>query len=287
MKRWNYLRNLRSIQLLQTSTNTRRTHFIRHTLHCTHKYCDQKFGFVANPTYTHRSNKAIIVQNTPHLPQPLQTHSPPTNNIQLLGLGHKFIPQRSLPTQNLYSTFTEFARNVCLKYTFSDNNHNTNEFNKNDRKIYIKLPWSLDHGNNELEYQLTKFYNHLQHLTSNNLQSIQKTTNLTRPQTETLSRLKNNQDTITILTDKNLGPAVMYWQEYINGVFTDHLLDTTTYCCLSKQEADQKLAEIHEYLLYTFKNPLSSVQIPYLTKTSKFFQEPYMNPKIKHRHFMA
>ena len=292
MKRRNYLRYLRSIQLLQTSTETRRTHSICHTLHRTTTYCRQKFGFVVNPTYTHWSNKTTVLKSvsTSKYFNPItnltfhnlcKKHAPPTGTKQLLGLGHKFIPQRPLPTQNLHSTFSEFARNVRLKYTFSDDNQNSNTFTKNDRKIYIKSTWSPEHGNNELENRLNKFHTHLQYLTSRNLQSINKSTNLTRPQTETLSKLKADPHTITLLTDKNLGPVVMDRQEYINRVFSDHLLDNNTYQRLSKQEADQKLDEILEYLLYTFENPSSTVQNSLSEQDMKYFSRALHKPKYR------
>ena len=146
IKGQNYLRNLSSIKLLHTTTDTRRTHTMQHKLLRTHKYCDQKFGFIADPNYTHYANKAIVLQRTPTSQyfNPIinltfhnlcTRYSPPIGTKQLLGLGHKFIPQRPLPKQNLYSTFTDFARNDRLKYTFSDNDHNTEKITKNDRKI--------------------------------------------------------------------------------------------------------------------------------------------------------
>ena len=104
-----------------------------------------------------------------------------------------------------------------------------------------------------------------------NLQSIRKNSNLTRTQTETINKLQQNPHTITLLTDKNLGPVIMDRQEYINRVFTDHLLDTNTYKRLSKEEAEKILADILEYLQYTFENPSSSVQNSLSNQDIRYF----------------
>jgi hypothetical protein len=69
---------------------------------------------------------------------------------------------------------------------------------------------------------------------------LKKPTNLTREQTTILHQLKNNPDFIVMPSDKNLGPAVMNRDAYIEKVLTEHLL-TDSYEFLPAEKAEQML----------------------------------------------
>lgn len=64
--------------------------------------------------------------------------------------------------------------------------------------------------------------------------------NLTPLQSKALKLLKQNTQVVIKSTNKNLGPAIMDKDFYINKILNDHLL-TKDYIKLSKNEAISKV----------------------------------------------
>lgn len=62
--------------------------------------------------------------------------------------------------------------------------------------------------------------------------------NLSRHHCNLLSYLCSQQDFIIAQCDKNLGPAIIERDRYIQLAYRDHFSDTTRYKRLSKYEAD-------------------------------------------------
>ena len=272
---------LRSLRILQSTTSSRSTHF----LHCQHsktmKHCIRTYGFIANPNLTHWHNcKHKLSQLTPStyfnsinnltFHNLCINHTPPPGTKNLLGLGHKFIPQRAFPKLLLQPTLTDFNRDIRLKYTFAG--VQSNSLTKNDKKIYVKSDWIPDPGNDDLEHRLEEFKNQLtKAATANRTNLIRPTYNLDKSQYRTLHSLKNNQDIIVLLADKNLGPVTMDRETYIRRVITDHLLDTNTYEQLNKTTALFKLNELKDRLTHLFENPSAAIQNALTEKEHKYF----------------
>jgi uncharacterized protein (DUF1015 family) len=71
--------------------------------------------------------------------------------------------------------------------------------------------------------------------------------NLNNLQLKTLQQLQNNQNFIIKPKDKNLGPAIVNLDNYINMVLNKHLL-TPAYSQLSREMAVSKLSSTQSHL---------------------------------------
>ena len=267
------------------------TSITRHTIHCatasTNNYCNRHFGFTANPNLTHWENCKTVLKHMTHENNTAPTiknmtfhnlctkNQPPLGTKHLLGLGHKFIPQREIPKPILQKTLLNFHRDVRLKFTFAG--EIPTPMSKNDKKIYIKSDWDAPRGNDELESRLASFQTTLTHsVTTHNLHTP-KSSNLTRLQYHTLMKLKNNDKIIVLLSDKNLGPVTTDKDTYITKVLTEHLCDGSTYQKLSEKEAQERLHDTREELLYTFTNPTATTQNSLTDTQKKYFARVFNN----------
>jgi hypothetical protein len=77
----------------------------------------------------------------------------------------------------------------------------------------------------------------------------QSPSNLILHQKKALNYLRNQQYFLVVQYDKNLGPAIIGPDEYINLAFRDHLNDTMTY--LRQSPIDATL--YNRYIHTTFK----------------------------------
>ena len=261
---------LRSLRILQTTTSSRSRHFLHYQYSKTIRYCTNQYGFTANPNLTHWQNCKNKISQLPTstyfnsitnltFHNLCINHSPPPGTKHLLGLGHKFIPQRAFPKLVLQPIFTEFNRSIRLKYTFAG--QQSNSLTKNDKKIYVKSDWVPDPGNDDLENRLDEFKKQLTKTAiENRTRLIRPTYNLDKSQYRTLHSLKNNPDIIVLLADKNLGPVTMDRETYIKRVINDHLLDEYTYEQLNEHTALSKLRELNDRLTHLFENPSAGIQ---------------------------
>ena len=101
--------------------------------------------------------------------------------------------------------------------------------------------------------------------------------NLNRLQHNTLQALKNNDDIVILLADKNLEPVTMDKSTYIQRVIEDHLSDQSTYQQLQSKIAQQKLDKLHEQLIYLFQNPFAVIQNSLLTIKHKYFDRSFQS----------
>ena len=98
---------------------------------------------------------------------------------------------------------TSFRRDVRIQYTLVD----TLKEKLTEKTIYINSNFQLDQGSIELESSLVLF--------KARLTSVQKTTNKRKPtinfitnQLNILNSLRNNIGIVTLMCNKNFGPAV-------------------------------------------------------------------------------
>ena len=120
----------------------------------------------------------------------------------------------------------------------------------------------------------------------------------TRPllpaQQSALLWLQDHTEFIVFNTDKNLGPAIIERERYIQYAWKDHLCDTNTYKQLSKKEAYKKVTSIMndiEFFTHKFKSSLEKHEITYInrllqkTNYDNAYSYMYLLAKI-HKHPM-
>ena len=186
-----------------------------------------------------------------------------TNN--LLGLSHKFIPQRYKSTIDIDKSIETFHRDARIKHFFTEHNDTPNVSTSDTSsdpafdipsRLYIKSKWNPPKGNDILESKLNHFATKLRdHV---NTHKPKKSTNLNKLQRHALDQLRRNDDIIILLADKNLGPVVIDKTTYINRVFTDHLNDSKTYQQIEKYSALYTLNKLRIQLKQLFLPPPST-----------------------------
>ena len=69
--------------------------------------------------------------------------------------------------------------------------------------------------------------------------------NISRYQATLLQSIRSNEDIIVINADKNLGPVAIDTSETIRRALDEHLLDTSTYVQVPKDEADKAISDLN------------------------------------------
>ena len=111
------------------------------------------------------------------------------------------------------------------------------EEDKHVNKLYITSKWRPPNANSNSESRIKNFAQAL-HLEQEKIkQSTKPATNVT-PEVESLIKdVTSNKQFIVLMTDKNLGPAIIKREQYICAVLAEHLLVNQTYQRLSKHKA--------------------------------------------------
>ncbi len=268
------------------------THQIQLKHRCTN--ISNLYGFTANPnkSMTENFTKAIInidinssTYNSTNStnqslfnmqPKNLSVHNlcthtqPPQGTDKLLGLGLKYCVTPSKPTQDIKYCLQKLAYKIRTKQYLTHNNHQSSD--SYIPQIYIKLKgWNPPPATLTIENQITEFENKLQDAVNSNRNQNIKSTNLTPPQRQTLQLLKNNTEFIIMPTDKNLGPAIMNREDYIQLCLSHHLL-TPQYIQLPKTTALNRISNTKKLLTDTFntyKTHLKQSEVTYFTRSLK------------------
>jgi hypothetical protein len=96
--------------------------------------------------------------------------------------------------------------------------------------------------------------------------------NLLLFQRQILNGLRESKDLLIVMTDKNLGPAVIKRDVYTRRVFNDHLLKNDTYRRIEKDEAAQILTTLKMKVgqfTQSFSNILLTNEKEYLLRSIK------------------
>jgi hypothetical protein len=93
---------------------------------------------------------------------------------------------------------------------------------------------------NSLKDRMQNFFTHMKQSFYN--RSVNP--NLLMIQRQILNDLRNSKELIIVMTDKNLGPAVIKRDVYIKRVSNDHLLNSDTYRRIEPTEAAQILTTL-------------------------------------------
>lgn len=110
------------------------------------------------------------------------------------------------------------------------------------KSIYVKNLWFQPPKANP--FIEAKMQHSFKQLATNNW-TQRKTNNLNKSQQQLLKQLIHRHDLKVLMTDKNLGPAIMNYQQYIDFCL-DHLQDTKTYTIIhqSKQHVEELLRTV-------------------------------------------
>ena len=73
-------------------------------------------------------------------------------------------------------------------------------------------------------------------------------------QQDALSWLKDHPEVVVLSTDKNLGPAIMNRDRYLNLAWRDHLSDSSTYKRLSPDKGRSLLELVYKKILYFLRH---------------------------------
>ena len=136
-------------------------------------------------------------------------------------------------------------RDIRLKYQFCGEEQE----NKYNRKLYIKSDYEPPPANDFIESNLNKFEQKLTSIRNNINSNCKPSTNITPTQEKLLYSTRKNKSIVILQTDKNLGAAAMEWDEYVNSMLDEHLLNGDTYELLSPEKAIKKREDFREELI--------------------------------------
>ena len=215
--------------------------------------------------------------------------TPPDGIGLLLGLGLKFCIQSRRPNNiSIDNTINRFTRDIRLKYLFAgqeeENVHQKNTFNN---KLYIKSDWQPPQAETDIENRIDNFKEELMNIRNSINSNTKTSTNLTTIQQNLLIAVRKNNNFVILITDKNLGPAIMEREVYIDRMLTEHLCDGKTYKQLTCLEADNILQDfkedLHELLVYTHETSLEDHERIFFErgyKTCTRIPQFYGSPKV-------
>ena len=232
----------------------------------------------------------------------LCTHNDPPEGVkQLLGLGLKFCIQSRRPQQNTINTaINRLERDTRLRYRFAEADDTDLQMEGDyDPKLYIKSTWNPPYASKDVEERLQNFHAALEEARSEVKKNTTPSTNISPSVENLLNEVAANKDIIVLITDKNLGPAIMDRKEYISSMLEEHLLNTTTYQQISETEAyaiQNKFREEVNQILNEFEDQLTISEktyferglktkdrIPLLYGTPKVHKERTKSGRIKFR----
>jgi hypothetical protein len=167
-------------------------------------------------------------------------HRPPDNLKSLLGLGLKFIPTPSHTTRwNMLtrdgSTFPRLDRSLRLKTFFADKAVDDDNPDYNPR-MYVNSDWNPPPQFHP--HTLAKRFETFQASLKRPFRKRSIVHNLHPHQRHALEFLQAQKLFLVVHCDKNLGPAIIERDRYIQFVYRDHLNDPLTYKYLTPDETD-------------------------------------------------
>ena len=203
------------------------------------------------------------------------TTRPPDNLRALLGLGQKFIPRPShTPSWTSISKSRDrLERDLWLRAYFGDEPFNTDNFNK---RMYLRSTWTPPDWTfpRTIYRRLQNFFNKLQpHFTKRPTAS-----NLLKHQRIALKTIRTSATHMVINCDKNLGPAIIEKNAYIDLCFRDHLSDTTTYQYVPPENIEHevnRLVHLVNLWMKTHKANISKLEKKYLDDCVKRQDNPF------------
>lgn len=184
-----------------------------------------------------------------------------TEQITVLGLGHKFIPNKPHNITDIIKELTTttliLKRKLSLGMFFKTNCYTPNTIPQNLTSQQFNAPYQ-NH-----DYLINNYTNKI----ISNMKTLLHNTHVLGPTNndiimqQTLSSLQNNKKIIIKPADKNLGLTILDTIEYKN-MCLKHLNDTTTYQLIADYSPDTGYTKL--------KNILLKYNLLYLSKKKQF-----------------
>ena len=242
------------------------------------RYCLKNFGFVSDPKLPLKRNFNNRLRTKPSClsgqPSNLTYHNLcgneniPTGTKQLLGLNLKYCLATNRLNNNINKTVQKMAYSIRTRLFLDSIGHPANQ--EYEKQIYIKNSnWNPPPASLFLENKITEFEKELKKSQATQSKKFNRInlSNLNPIQATALKHLRRNNNFIIKATDKNLGPAIMNKNTYIEQILTEHLL-TDTYRKLTANEAKN----IIETVRSTLKNLISDNQDKFSKAEITYFQ---------------
>jgi hypothetical protein len=152
---------------------------------------------------------------------------PPPGFEFLLGLGLKYCIQKRKPPDCLKAALKRLTHSIRVKALM---NSSTSMKRNYIPSLYVKSTTPLGPATGDVECRIEDFATTIQFLLHQNATfNTRLNFNLSRLQYTCMRSLKNDRRFIVCMTDKNLGPAIIERERYIQYCLTDHLLKPSTY----------------------------------------------------------
>ena len=227
---------------------------------------------IADPSKTAKHNASDMLSQMPawyYYTRPTNTschnlcttYQPPSNFQALLGLGLTFCPRPRYTNFNIIDKLDRFRRDL---YTYSFMAQQSNPI----PRLFLRSTWEPPPHliNASLKRRTNNFSNELK----KNFVKRKVRSNMLPYQRSILATLRQKKDFVVFPADKNLGPCILERETYIHRALHDHLLDTTTYQQLNKNEAEDKvhyLKNMVALFLERYNKKLPKSDIKYLKRS--------------------
>ena len=254
--------------------------------------CKHNFGFASDPAlpvWKNVENVLAHMQVKDYFNRPnnmtyhnLCTKSHPPKGIgSTLGLGLKFCIQSDRAPDFVDKSVNRFSDDVRKKYIFAGSVPK-----ETPKKIYIKSTWTPDPAPEHVEDRMDAFARALSAEHNFLTKNLGKYSNLTNLQKSQINLLRSNRDFVILISDKNLGPAIMERDLYIKNILREHLLDGKTYSQISENEGNETLEFVEtetRKLLREYKKYISEEELCYFNRglaKNKRIPQFYGLPKV-------
>ena len=175
--------------------------------------------------------------------------SPPPGTSQLLGLGLKFCIERPVPRPDIRTSIFRLRRQVRLREWLKKNASLSDNYIPN---LYVPSKFDPPPASAEIEDSMMFMASEIEDQIAKNIR--RRHFNLSKQQRHTLQRIQQDLRFIVVATDKNLGPAILERDNYIERVYTDHLDCRVTYLKVQHHDAIDFVADTKMILLQTSSN---------------------------------
>ena len=243
------------------------------------------YGFHANPdrSITYNFNQAIRTRDHRLIlnqPTNLSYHNlctlqqPPSNVGQLLGLNLKYCVAPPTPKPDLRNTVGKLVRSVRTQNMLVEKAKvQSTQFIPQlyKKSLFYSPPLATD----EIEHNLSEFDRLLEKAATDLPKKCKS--NLTPVQYKLLQELKGNNEFIILPSDKNLGPAILNREFYMEKVLTEHLL-TKAYRHMPPPEANKYLRETKNNLQSLYRHHKAKLGIAERQYFERSFTESHRNP---------
>ena len=125
--------------------------------------------------------------------------------------------------------YDRFAEDIREKFIFADDSQDPVEPDDNicPKRLYLKSPWKPEPQSEDLENKIDNFVFNLEHLNKKHNLISKISTNLTNTQKDHINVLRQNENFIILMCDKNLGPEIIEQSSYVQNALNERLLIPT------------------------------------------------------------